>query len=229
MSYSFELTFAEAQMRSEGAALKYGKDLVKKIATDPELARQQVENNRWAIAAWLHMADIQWNTPEERKKALSSKATNMAFRTAADSIFSQRIIYWPQHDYMVAIVGSNIPDKLKTGMSTVFFQNGSDQDYPFSEWSDKIDLFVKEKGKIRSMKDEELRSKLDWDCDLDYIRRSLLYQNIFNQLALDNWLYKTKDENGFRTVEMNAIVCQEMEFELITRIRAFVNTWDTFW
>ena len=125
-----------------------------------------------------------------------------------NSLFSVQCTYWPQYK-LVAISGEKWPndcEKLIEG--SVLFQNGTDQDYSLEEWPAAIPFFQERIAQIQRMSDDEILKASDFYYEddkesVDYARRNLLYNRIFQDLDLDKWLYG--GEGAFQRFAMSGI------------------------
>lgn len=130
------------------------------------------------------------------------------------SAFTMRFIYWPQ-EHLVGLSGYTYPDKVKSMFDTHFcFQNSTDQNYEFEEWSSAINMFDRNKMDFMSKNIETLyyQGYIDqnwYDLDdlkdsPDYYKRSCLYDKIYNDLKLDDWLWE-RPNSSFVSLKVNPI------------------------
>lgn len=224
MSYSFELLFLEQEIPTEGDALKCAMDMAKRLASDPALAKEQIASFSLLIKKRLRMAGAKWwNGGVERDAFMRTEAARLAIETAIDSMFSLRFVYWPQHRLM-AHVGGAISPQAREGMHDVFFQNSCDQDYEYSDWPDAIPFFKQEKERVLATPDAKLVAGYpDFDGeDVGYIRRTYLYDQIFKGLALNDWLWRTEEENGFVNIRVNGVVSSDIRVRLNAMLREYI-------
>lgn len=228
MSYGFDLLFVNKKFPTEGDAMKYCHDLAKKVAFDNNLAMEQLRLFPLTISNRLRMAGLHWNDKSGIKEALRSETARLGLQSAINEIFGQRFIYWPKYG-LLAMVGSYLAESLKYDMYPVYFQNSCDQDYKYEEWPTDIDFFQRELCDVLAMTSKQVCSESPYeDVDIEYKRRSLLYSRIFEKLSLDKWLYHAKDEEGFVNICVNGVVSQEVEFELMTKLRFIIMNDDRF-
>lgn len=130
------------------------------------------------------------------------------------SAFTMRFIYWP-HEHLVGLSGYAYPDKVKHMFDAYsYFQNSTDQDYEFEEWSSAINIFDRNKMDFMSKNIETLyyQGYIDQNCyDLDdlkdspdYYKKSCLYDKIYNDLKLDDWLWE-RPNSSFVSLKVNPI------------------------
>lgn len=189
MSYGFEMRFKKCP--SYAKALEYASNYVYSIAMT-EMQDICKENsyylplNRWSIK------------DADRKLIMAIKEIN---RNYLESLFSFRFVYFLEKK-LLAIVGGHYPRADKYFDKSVYFQNSCDQDYELKEWG-KTKYFKEVWDKIFNLTDEEFinlvktEDKDWWDIDeisndpnkLKYLRRSIVYDTIFKELDLENWLY----------------------------------------
>lgn len=116
---------------------------------------------------------------------------NFFIENVVHDLFFARALYWPEYK-LGGIIGGFVDDLIENkSMTSVCFQNSTDQDYDFSEWSDQIPLFhdCKMKFMNRELKD------LDDGQDLEYLRRTMVYEEIYNKLCLDSIAYSSENIN----------------------------------
>ena len=191
MSYCFEMRFKKCS--SYAKALEYASNYVYSI-TMAEMQDECKENsyylplNRWSIKA------------DDERLMQSVKEIN---RYYLEALFSFRFVYFPDKK-LLAIVGAHYPRIDKYFDKAIPFQNSCDQDYELEEWG-KTKYFKEVWDRIFNLTDEEFiqlvktEDKDYWDIDemsndpgkLEYLRRSIVYETIFKELDLDNWLYST--------------------------------------
>ena len=189
MSYCFEMAFKKCS--SYAKALEYASNYVYSI-TMTEMQYICKDNsyylpfNRWSVE----------NTDERLIEAV--KQINSYY---LENLLSFRFVYFPEKK-LLAIVGGNYPRADKYFDKSIYFQNSCDQDYEVEEWG-KTKYFKQVWDKIFNLTDEEFinlvktEGKDWWDIDemssdpdkLKYLRRSFVYDTIFKELDLENWLY----------------------------------------
>lgn len=209
MSYSFGMFFKQCENKEEayetarkvtGLCLDHSKEII--------------ENSKYYIPS----IRLGGSEKEARRYAHSANQGWLY------SLINMRFVYWEEYR-LLGFVGYNYPKEIKVLFDThQTFQNGTDQNYEFDEWDDKICIFSELKEKCQNMSAKEileyyLSNNEDWyteeeiEEDLDYYRKSTLYNMVMDALDLDDWLYGRESEKFFRFT-MNAINCQEDEFKV---------------
>lgn len=132
------------------------------------------------------------------------------------NLFSLRFVWWEDKKLLGL---NNDSDFLKSFFDTeVYFQNSCDQDYEYDGWDDKIDFFKETKRKIQERTKEELLkcstyfNESDLEDDLEYCKRTILYDMIFSELDLNAWMYDS-DETVFERFSLCAIDSSEKRFK----------------
>lgn len=117
-------------------------------------------------------------------------------------LFSLNFVWWEDKKLLGLSNDSNL---FKPFFDTSFyFQNSTDQDYALSEWDETICVFKKMKTKVQKATEDELfeigKEYNDWFTlediqeDVEYYRKTLLYDIIYNELRLNSWLYDKEDK-----------------------------------
>lgn len=140
------------------------------------------------------------------------------------SIFQMRFVYWPKY-MLLALVGKYPDEVSKLFETQISFQNGTDQDYDLDWWGKDVPLFQNIIAPVAKMSDEESSDKLGWggegETPPDYCRRTLVYDQIFQALDLDNWLYGR--DGQFERICMSGLTSQEMLFDVQCRVRTGID------
>lgn len=208
MSYSFTLRFIARPFLTEGDALEYVADLVHQLTDDHERIKRQLKSERWYLDNALEQVGV---------TNFRTAFADTVIRRAVADIFSVRIVYWPEFQ-LAALLKDTLPDELTSELRDVVFQNGTDQDYDFGEWPDDIPLFVRLKAAVLEMPGKAVIKASPFDpdgTDTEYVRRSLLYQRIFDVLALNDWLYGRKSER-FKRATLSGITHAEIALDIET-------------
>ncbi len=125
-----------------------------------------------------------------------------------EALFTFRFLYWEEHKLLGIVMMPSESVSEKCPLS-VYFQNSCDHDYPFSEWKEgNIPFFVEAVAKAENYTAEEIRAKVDYeieDDNLEYFRRSTCYDDIFETLAFDSWLYNHDTDMPFVTFALQGI------------------------
>jgi len=216
MSYSFLLRFIARPFPTEDKALTYAANIACHLTSDRKLIKRQLENERWYLAGTLEQADV-------RREELRSPLADLAIKKAISDIFSINLIYWPEHQ-LAALFKDTLPNELTGDLRDVVFQDGTDQDYDFHDWPDDIPLFARLKAEVLSMRDDAVAAKSPFDTDvpdIGYVRRSLLYQNIFNTLSLNDWLYGYENER-FKRTTFSGITHSQLAMDIATLAKSLI-------
>ena len=119
------------------------------------------------------------------------------------NIYERVFLYWPDKNLLGILVNHREdPDTVN-----ITFQNGCDQDYSYDTWKG-ISYFEEFVEKYRSATVEDLMKIEDFDredieSDLEYFRRSAVYDHIFEELQLREFV---SDKDGdFQCFRMNAL------------------------
>lgn len=150
-----------------------------------------------------------------------------------DTIFSLKYVYWKEKG-LLGLSGYTFPQELTNLFDChVEFQNSCDQDYDFDSWSDKISFFKQCKDACIDKSATDIMQiyhadNCDWyskdeiERELDYHRKTALYNMIFTGLDLDAWLYGRKSEDFVR-YSINAIDCIEKKRDINIELQCLVK------
>ena len=129
---------------------------------------------------------------EESRTRKADVLAETADRYWLEALFTFHFLYWEEHKLLgiVMMPSERVNEKWPLSM---YFQNSCDQDYPFFEWKEgNIPFFANAAAKAENYTAEEIRAKVDYEIEdenLEYYRRSTCYNDIFEGLALESWLY----------------------------------------
>lgn len=144
----------------------------------------------------------------ESKTRRADVLADTADRYWLEALFTFRFLYWEEHKLLGIVMMPSESASEKWPLS-VYFQNSCDHDYPFSEWKEgNIPFFVNTVAKAENYTTEEIRAKVDYeieDDDIEYFRRSTCYDDIFETLAFDSWLYNHDTDVPFVTFALQGI------------------------
>lgn len=145
-------------------------------------------------------------------------------------LFNIQFVWWQEWN-LLAVIGTVYPkESMQQFPFTVYFQNSTDQDYDFDNWSDKITVFQKTKAAILQKSLEEIYQKYviekerDWieleelNQNPEYYQKSLLYDEIFEKLDLNSWLYG-RESSVYERITLNAIDSAETFFKMALTIK----------
>ena len=201
MSYGFSMGFAQANSLLE--AMKIALEYTQSQMTEKNV-RKAIRDNRYYIPSVRtgYIAD------EESKNRRADVLADTADRYWLEALFTFRFLYWEEHKLLGIVMMPSENANEKWPLS-VYFQNSCDHDYPFSEWKEgNIPFFMNTVAKAENYTEKEIRAKVDYeieDDNLEYFRRSVCYDDIFEALALDPWLYDHYADVPFVTFALQGI------------------------
>ena len=161
---------------------------------------------------------------------LNDKENSDADKYWLFSVFTFKFVYWPMHN-LLAVSGHNYPkeaEELFDGHVT--FQNATDQNYEYGDWPNKI-LFFKECIEIiqdNSLDElQELSKRISArlnpdEYTEDYFRKKLLYDLVFYELHLGDWLYG-ETHSSYQRFSLCAIDSQKKHLQLSVLLRHVVK------
>ena len=213
MSYGFNMVFAKVEPNNLGKAMAYAHDFVKDSMA--HAVKMLIENE-------IFVPSIKFDT------YCSNDSNKIAWNMADDNwlynLFSFNFVYWND----IGLLGCRIAEENSSKdffPLSVYFQDGSDQNYDFEEWSGgEIPYFMKKIDAAKNATLEDVKPFFEWyDDDMlslrdDYIRKSYLYKLIFKELHLDDWLYGR--QGNFERFTLNGIETSEQFLDLSLRVRA---------
>lgn len=212
MSYSFEMSFKE--IKKEKLVDYMYENIGVCMDNFTEIIRANI-----LYAPSLQIGNV--FLPEDKK--LYTKGWAEADKNWLYSLFMINFVYWEEKS-LLGICGC-IPNVLKNELVTIYFQNSTDQDYEYEQWKG-LSCFQSDIEQIKKMGCHDLIEYYNKNGyhyieddlnDLDYHRKSLVYDRIFSSLDLDNWLY---GRNGnYKRFAMNGITSQEILFKMLTILR----------
>ena len=201
MSYGFSMGFAQANSLQE--AMKIALEYTQSQMTEKNV-RKAIGDNRYYIPSVRtgYIAD------EEGKTRRADVLADTADRYWLVTLFTFRFLYWEEHKLLGIVMMPSESASEKWPLS-IYFQNSCDHDYPFSEWKvGNIPFFMNAVAKAENYTEKEIRAKVDYeieDDNLEYFRRSTCYDDIFEALALDPWLYDHYADMPFVTFALQGI------------------------
>lgn len=201
MSYGFSMGFAHANSLQE--AMKIALEYTQSQMTEKNV-KKTIKDNRYYIPSVRtgYIADA------ESKTRRADVLADTADRYWLEALFTFRFLYWEEHKLLGIVMMPSESVSEKWPLS-VYFQNSCDHDYPFSEWKEgNIPFFMNVAAKAENYTTEEIRAKVDYeieDDDIEYFRRSTCYDDIFETLAFDSWLYNHDTDVPFVTFALQGI------------------------
>jgi hypothetical protein len=194
MSYGFDMSFCKID--DEAKVLQKMDDFIQWL-NKPAVAKEHISRYITYSPAYKVI-----NNPE----AESASGVMIDTKNWLRRIFTAEFIYWPEHK-LLALAGEwplSMTEGNKTAENGVFdkniyFQNSTDKDYELSTWSTLPESVIgslltepvtqrKAIEYIDFDADEYTEEELSAPAD-EYIFRIYVYQNIFDRLSLDEWLY----------------------------------------
>ena len=178
MSYSFGMTFFEAKNKLE--AYEKATEFVTALIS-MKTAMEYVRQNAIYFQRLLFQDEI---------RDIDCQIARL-LGPWLSQLFTIRCTYWPQYN-LLGIIGDEWPETCKSlAAGSVYFQNGTDQDYEYECWPTAIPFFKERVDAVKRMTDDEVRQISELNCDdIEYVRRSLVYQTIAKDLTLDDWIYR---------------------------------------
>lgn len=197
MSYWFRMNFKEIEEKNLLDFCIMVSEECKKAATEILI------NNKFYIPSIANDFD-EINNHEYRRKWREID------RYWLYSLFAIRYVYW-RDKKLLGIIGE-IPEKIKDTLTSIEFQNSTDQDYDYEEWYG-INYFEEIVRKLKDAdaadvafylsKERDSYNKDEVAEDLEYYRKTAIYEIIYNSLELDRWLWNK--EGNFKQFSMQAI------------------------
>ena len=205
MSYSFGMYFKQCDsyesafklaVKISHECLKYSEEIIKTNAHSMPSIFNEKDNNE-ADSYWLY------------------------------ELFSYHFVIWPKEN-LIGMSGYNLPEPISNMFDChIDFQNGTDQNYPFEDWSDNVDLFRTTKKQIINANVEDLieiqekigdkYNKEDFENDIDYYKKSLMYSSVFSNLSLGTWLYQ-REGNDFESFSLCSFDSFNKYFSVKTKL-----------
>ena len=201
MSYDFNMGFTQANSLQEAMAiaLEYTQSQMTK-----ENIKKTIRDNRFYIPSIRagHIAN------EVSKNRRANVLADTADRYWLEALFTFRFLYWEEHK-LLGIVMMPPEERNWKWPVGIHFQNSCDTDYPIFRWEEgNIPFFTNAVAKAKNYTEEEIRARFDYEIDgenLEYYRRRVCYDDIFEALALDPWLYNHYADMPFVTFALQGI------------------------
>lgn len=236
MSYGFDMCFWSA--RTLSAALKKAQEVVAAMSKKAIMGKTIEDNLYYAPSLRNRVNPENWNMAMQ------------ADETWLYRLFNYHFVFWKEQR-LLGMVGV-LPENGPKATGCVYFQNSCDQDYSLDTWPVKIPFFKDRVEKIRgimALEPKECLKALNtaglidhdvWQEIVDddgfnsetaeYNALSALYQDIYNTLHLDAWLWG-KESDAFQRFSFNAVQTSEQMYDLKRYLRNRViaqtgNLWD---
>jgi hypothetical protein len=219
MSYGFDMGFAQANSLQEAMAIAL--EYTQFQMTEKNI-RKTIRDNRYYIPSVRtgYIAD------EESKNRRTDVLADTADRYWLEALFTFRFLYWEEHKLLgiVMMPPENASEKWPL---SVYFQNSCDQDYPLSDWKEgNIPFFANAAAKAENYTAEEIRAKFDYEIEdenLEYYRRNTCYNDIFEALALEPWLYNHCTDVPFVTFAFQGIQSEAERYQYLQWLKAEIQ------
>lgn len=186
MSYSFGMFFKQVNSLAEAF------NLINQVSEELYKNRAQ------------HLKDNRYSIPSNNL----SKENHEADSYWLHSLFSNKFVWW-EEEKLLGMSGYDFPFDVDNMFDChICFQNGTDQDYPYSDWKDEIVAFKEEKEATLALSDDEIwkindSEKEDYELEnlseaTEYWRRSTMYDKVFERLDLGRYIYGENSEKFTR-------------------------------
>lgn len=217
MSYGFDMAFANVGKNDLGWAMIMARQFVH---------IQMLHAKDILCENKIFVPSIKYNVGNPAD--VSYSAWNEADTNWLYSLFNFRFTYWPEYGILGCCIAEDYYGKDLFPLS-VYFQNATDQNYDYSKWSaGMIPYFVNHIACAQNATWDDIKSVMDidvsditTDAPLDYDRKSYLYNSIFCELQLNNWLYGR--EGNFQRFAINGIDTQEQHINLYRYMKVLRN------
>lgn len=228
MSYGFSMGFAQAKDLSEAMnlALEYVG-----MRMEPKRVTEELKRNIYYVPTIRARYACNKNVPYSQRNMQLENLADMADRYWVKNLFSYRFLYW-EKQRLLGIVMMKDEDLSDKWPLCVYFQNSTDQNYPYSDWEvGNIPFFTDAVSKAKALTLHDIAS-LHHDMDeesfgaesLEYQQRSYCYKYIFDTLGLDAWLYGSKHDNvPYKCFELNGINSDIELFRCHTLLKAILE------
>lgn len=184
--------------------------------------RKTIRDNRYYIPSVRtgYIAD------EESRNRRADTLADTADRYWLEALFTFRFLYWEEHK-LLGIIMMPPESASERWPLSVYFQNSCDQDYPFFEWKEgNIPFFANAAAKAENYTAEEIRAKFDYEIEdenLEYYRRNTCYNDIFEELALESWLYNHCTDVPFVTFALQGIQNEAERYRYLQWLKAEIQ------
>lgn len=222
MSYRFNMFFKQVNNKEEAydLAIKTTKLMYKNMA-------EYILDNKYYIPSIKSLVNDD----------ITEKVLEETDRYWLLELFSLNFTYWEEYK-LLGLLGWNYPNPIKDLYNVgICFQNSCDQDYDYEEWGTDINLFSEV---ITEIKDENNLDKLikicfpcgyskydleDLESDIDYYKKTAIYNLIFDKLHLNDWIYHREDDNNkyFTHFYLQALDCMEKHIKANRFLKGIVK------
>ena len=202
MSYYFDMGFKD--IKKEEIL-----DFIEEITNDfQENAKEIIKKNITYAPSQMH-GDV--DDREDYNIAWKKADENWLY-----SLFEIRFVYWEEYG-LIGVHGC-LPKSVEDKLTDIYFQNGTDQDYPYNTW-DGVSYFEKVRDEIRNTDKSYFVQGYMEDED-EYRRKSRIYREIYDALDLNAWLFGVK--GNFKEYTVEAIASHEQMQRIYTTMQRFL-------
>lgn len=130
MSYGFSMGFAQAKDLSEAMnlALEYVG-----MRMEPKRVTEELKRNIYYVPTIRARYACNKNVPYSQRNMQLENLADMADRYWVKNLFSYRFLYW-EKQRLLGIVMMKDEDLSDKWPLCVYFQNSTDQNYPYGDW-----------------------------------------------------------------------------------------------
>lgn len=228
MSYGFSMGFAQAKNFSEAMSLahEYVDERMKLMRIVQELERN-VYFAPTVRAGYTYDQNTAGGEPNWQLKYLAETADRYWIK----SLFSYRFLYWEEQQ-LLGIVMMEENDASDKWPLYVYFQNSSDQDYPYADWeAGNIPFFTDAVSKAKALTVQDIVNLYpETDVNsrkkgyLEYLQRSWCYKYIFDTLGFDSWLYGSDSKSfPYKCFELNGINSEVELYRCHHRLKRIIS------
>lgn len=207
MSYSFGMFFK--QIGDAPQALRFISQVTKVLYKN---GAEHIKNNKWSIPSLDH-----------------EKSMPQADGWFLYGLFTLKFVYW-EKEQLIGLSGYKFPEEVEKMFDAhVCFQNSTDQDYPYKDWSNKITAFEEEKKIAKALSAKDVYEKFQIDKRdrnnemAAYLKRSTLYKNIVKRLELEAYI-NGRDGESHMVIQTCAIHSIYEHSHLNAIIKSYTNS-----
>ena len=211
MSYSFDMGFVPADSLEE--ALYKAQQYVSSISTEENI-KEIVEKEKMFLEGNRYCGIYKNYKNSEENKSEILHLLIQANKFSILQFCNLHFVYFKKTK-LLGLVGCNYPKIESFVNNKICFQNSFDQDYERKDWQG-VDYFLNIFDKWQEKPEEYFQKTFpeysQTEFDIDYLRRYAAYQEIFNDLHLEEWLYGATSPDDFEKFSMSLITDQEKDF-----------------
>lgn len=226
MSYGIDISFHKAENKLE--AFELAQAAMKEIADNA----QDYMKDTMCYSPLVRMAKKE----PEYDSTLWDKydaSVHLANRLWIRNVFNFRFMWWPEYKLLGVISRSEYLKNL--GWKEVYFQNSTDQDYPYTEWENICEMFDEKVKQAQAVSTESICAAMDEYEKKEYVtpeeieehceyhRRWKAYTDIFDALAINSILYENGKSDKYEYFAMNAVPDSDAYLYLEIASRGFAK------